>query len=67
MPLAAIIALIPEAIKVGKSLAEFIGGMKKAVGQTGEWTPEVEAEIADEWQAASKQDHWKTDAQLASE
>ncbi len=69
----ALIALVPQLIAlvpvvetgVG-SLIKFIGEIRTAAMQTGEWTAEHEKTFLDALVARNSKAEWKTDAEIAA-
>lgn len=72
--MAAILALLPQLIALIPSITtgvgsviKFVGQVRAAAQQSGEWTPELEKQFVDALIAKGSNDAaWKTDAELAA-
>lgn len=71
--MAAILALLPGLINLIptvttglSSLIAFIGAIRSAAQQSGEWTPELEKAFLDALIAKGSTNAWKTDAEIAA-
>jgi hypothetical protein len=60
MPLAAILAMLPQAIQAGQSLFDFFQHVRNTAKQTGEWDDEHEAAFQAALDAASAAPEWQT-------
>jgi uncharacterized protein (UPF0264 family) len=59
MPLAAILAMLPQAIQAGQSLFDFFQHVRKTAKQTGEWDDAHEAAFQEVLAAAGNSPQWK--------
>jgi hypothetical protein len=58
MPLA-LLTQLPALISAGKDLFTFIGKVRETARQSGEWTPELEAQFQTLLDQAKTADHWQ--------
>jgi uncharacterized protein (UPF0264 family) len=59
MPLAAILAMLPQAIQAGQSLFDFFQHVRATAQQTGEWDDAHEAAFQAALDAAASGAQWK--------
>lgn len=60
MPLAAILAMLPQAIQAGQSLFAFFQHVRATAQQTGEWDEDHERAFQSVLDAASAAPEWQT-------
>lgn len=59
MPLAAILALAPQAIEAGKTLYQFLHDIRQVAQRDGEWTEAEEKAFEECLQSAARRAEWQ--------